>query len=204
MKNINLVILFSGNGSNMENLISHLNEQEFFIKNTQEKAKIHIACAITNNPNAYGISRCESLGINCEILSHKEFDSREKFDEALLEVIAKYQPDAVILAGFMRILSPVFTSAVKSINIHPSLLPKYKGANAIKDTYESDDEFGGVSVHWVNEVLDGGEIILQDYIPKVTGESLEEFENRIHQLEYRLYPAAILKALNLTQVIKNG
>lgn len=204
MKNINLVILFSGNGSNMENLISHLNHQEFFIQNTQERAKIHIVCAITNNPNAYGISRCESLGINCEILSHKEFDSREKFDEALLELITKYRPDAVILAGFMRILSPVFTTAIKSINIHPSLLPKHKGANAIKDTYESDDEFGGVSVHWVNEMLDGGEIILQDYIPKITGESLEEFENRIHQLEYRLYPAAILKALNLTQAIKNG
>ncbi|MDO7253557.1 phosphoribosylglycinamide formyltransferase [Helicobacter cappadocius] len=204
MKNINLVILFSGNGSNMENLINSLHSQEYFLKDTQEKAKIQISCAVTNNPNAYGISRCEALGINCEILPHKDFDCREDFDVALIDLLKNYQPDAVILAGFMRILSPIFTSTIRSINIHPSLLPKHKGSNAIKDTYESDDEFGGVSVHWVNEILDGGEIILQDYIPKIAGESLEEFENRIHQLEYALYPNAILKALNLTQVIKNG
>ncbi|PAF53546.1 phosphoribosylglycinamide formyltransferase [Helicobacter sp. 13S00482-2] len=186
----------------MENLIEYFNHNEFLSEDAKEKVGIQISCAVTNNPNAYGISRCEALGVNCEILPHKEFDSREKFDEALLTLLKKYNPDAVILAGFMRILSPVFTSVIKSINIHPSLLPKYKGANAIKETYESGDEFGGVSVHWVSDILDGGEIILQDYIPKIAGESLEAFEDRIHKLEHNLYPTAILKALNLTRVIK--
>ncbi|WP_095332168.1 phosphoribosylglycinamide formyltransferase [Helicobacter sp. 11S02596-1] len=167
----------------------------------KEKIIINIPACITNNPNAYGIKRCKDLGIACEILSHKEFATKEAFESALVACIQKYHPDLTILAGFMRILSPIFTDTIPSINIHPSLLPKHKGANAIKDTYLSDDKEAGVSVHWVNEILDGGEIITQRAIPKIAGESLQDFENRIHQLEYTLYPQAILEALNLSSAV---
>ncbi|PAF42331.1 phosphoribosylglycinamide formyltransferase [Helicobacter sp. 11S03491-1] len=191
----------------MQNIVETLRNKVFFNNlDLENKDEIEIAFpfCITNNPNAYGISRCKELGIECKVLSHKDFSGREEFDRALLKLIAGTQVELVILSGFMRVLSPIFTSNLKSINIHPSLLPKYKGIKAIQESYQSDDNHGGVSVHWVNDVLDGGEIILQDCIPKISGESLEGFQKRIHHLEYKLYPKAILKALNLTQSNTHG
>ncbi|PAF48766.1 phosphoribosylglycinamide formyltransferase [Helicobacter sp. 12S02232-10] len=187
----------------MQNIIQSFHNKEF-VQDSKKNVITNITSCVSNNPDAYGVFRCRELGIKCEILPHKDFKNREEFDKALLGLVQRYSPDLVILAGFMRILTPVFTSQIKCINIHPSLLPQHKGANAIKDTYDSDDEQGGVSVHWVNDVLDGGEIILQDSIPKISGESFESFEKRIHSLEYSLYPQAILQVLNLTSVIKNG
>lgn len=200
MEIINLVILFSGNGSNMENLVHKLHDKEFAsLSFPDKKYLLQVSACITNNPLAYGIKRCENLGIKCEIMSHKDFNKREDFDNSLCKLVLTYQPKLCILAGFMRILSDKFTSYINAINIHPSLLPKFKGANAIEESYYSQEINGGVSVHYVNEFLDGGEIILQESIKKIKNESLSDFEERIHHLEYEIYPKAILKVLKLKE-----
>ncbi len=175
-----IVILFSGNGTNLENIIQKLHQKELLV-----------AAAITNNPAAKGIERAKKYGIPVEVIDHRKFKSREAFDRALVESIQKYGPHLVVLAGFMRILTPVFTSKIQNaINIHPSLLPLFKGARAIERSFASDMKMAGVTVHWVSEELDGGQIIDQACFHK-EDESLEEFEAKIHALEYELYPKVI-------------
>ncbi len=179
-----ILILFSGNGTNLENIIQKLHQKELLV-----------AAAITNNPAAKGIERAKKHGIPVEVLDHREFESREAFDHALVERIEKYSPDLVVLAGFMRILTPVFTSKIKNaINIHPSLLPLFKGARAIERSFASDMKVAGVTVHWVSEELDSGQIIDQACFHR-EDEDLEEFEARIHALEYELYPRVIQSIL---------
>jgi len=169
----------------MENIIKKLHPH-----------KIFVVAVITNNPKARGIAKAKALGINTVILNHKEFDSREKFDEKLVEIITGFDVDLTILAGFMRILTPIFTSRIKAINIHPSLLPAFKGANALKRSYESDQAKVGVSTHFVTDELDGGKIIMQKSFDK-SGMSFEEFEKKIHECEHEIYPLSVLKALDL-------
>jgi len=176
-----VVILFSGNGSNLENIAKKV-----------PYIKIR---AITNNPKAYGIKRCKRLGIPVSVIDHREFLSREDFDKALVKEILKQKPNLVVLAGFMRILTPIFTQTIKNaINIHPSLLPLFKGARAIERSFASDMKVVGVTVHRVTKELDGGEILDQACFHR-EGESLEEFEAKIHKLEYELYPKVIQKLL---------
>ena len=194
---IQCAILFSGNGSNMQNLIESLHNKHFIHTQTHKDCKLHIALTLCNNTNAHGITRAKNLNIPCAVLPHRDFSSREEFDKQMIATLQTYKIEYVILAGFMRILTPIFTNTFRTINIHPSFLPEHKGANAIKDSFYAKQSYGGVSVHWVNEELDGGEIILQEKIEKIQGESLEGFESRIHALEYTLYPKAILKALHL-------
>ena len=196
---IRCAILFSGNGSNMQHLIESLHHKRFKStqENTTQECKIDITLTLCNNPSAYGITRTKNLGIPCEILSHKNFATREDFDKAMIHILHIHKIRYVFLAGFMRILTPYFTQSFSIINIHPSFLPEHKGAHAIKDSFYSSASYGGVSVHWVNEELDGGEIILQEKVAKLPNESLEDFEYRIHECEYNLYPRAILSALNL-------
>ncbi len=184
-----LVILFSGEGTNLENLIKKLHKKEF------DGFKIEIVGAITNNPNANGIKRAKKYGIEVKIINHKDFKTREDFDKELVKEIEKLQPDLTILAGFMRILTPIFTKNVKAINIHPSLLPLFKGAKAIEESFHSDMKVGGVSVHFVTDELDSGKIIDQECFKKEQGMSLKEFENKIHQIEYEIFPKAVLMVL---------
>lgn len=191
MKMINLAILFSGNGSNLENLYKRLNDK---IHNDK---MIHFPIAISSKKNAYGIKRCENLGLKCEVLDYNEH--KLGYDMKLMELLKGYKIDLVILAGFMRILGAEICANFKILNIHPSILPLFKGANAIRQSYESYMKIAGVSVHYVNEELDGGEIIAQDIIHKIKDESLESFEDRIHALEYEIYPKAILEVLDCTR-----
>lgn len=177
-----IIILFSGRGSNMMNIIDNVDG-------------IEVACVITNKKDAEGIKKVEPLGIPVHIIENSHYDSRESFDQELVNTINAYKPDLVVLAGFMRILTPVFTSAVRSINLHPSMLPLFKGAKAIEMSYEDPSKPAGVSVHFVNEELDGGEIILQKELTRIEGESFDSFKNRIHLLEYELLPAAITQLL---------
>lgn len=194
-RNINIALLFSGNGSNLENIVRYFRQDS--VKRELESLKINadFALAICNKKEAFGITRCQNLGLECEILSHRDFATRLEFDNALLDILRKREIDLVILAGFMRILGEEIVSQIRAINIHPSFLPLHKGANAIKDSYLSSEDFGGVSVHWVSKELDSGEIILQEKLPKIKGESMEDFEKRIHALEYTIYPKAIISAL---------
>ena len=110
-----------------------------------------------------------------------------------MSILQQYSLDLCVLAGFMRILTPIFTQAVQAVNIHPSLLPLFKGANGIKESFESQMKLGGVSVHWVSDELDGGEIIAQGVVEK--DKDLENYESKIHKLEHYLYPLAVLEAL---------
>ena len=176
-----IVVLFSGEGKNLHNIIDQLHNKE-----------CEVVCAITNRADAKGL---QNLHVRSEILEHTNFSSREDYDDALVKLIQTYETDLVVLAGFMRILTPIFTQNIKAINLHPSLLPKYKGANAIEDSFYSDDNEGGISVHWVSEELDGGEVIEQKSFTKAKDETLESFTCKIKELEYELLPQAILKIL---------
>ena len=178
-----LVILFSGEGSNLENLICRF----------QNDAAIH---AVTNRPNAGGIARAKQYGIDVTVIDHTRFESREAFDAELRDTVRGHEPDLVVMAGFMRILTPVFTSAVRAINLHPSLLPLFKGGRAIEESFASSEPRGGVSVHWVTHELDGGTVIAQEAFDKEPGETLESFTEKIRAIEHDLLPktvAALLK-----------
>ena len=179
-----IVILFSGEGTNMVNLIGRL-----------QGKTCHVAAAITNRPEAPGIAKARELGVNVEVIDHTLFDSREAFDAALAEKVRAHAPDLVVLAGFMRILTPVFTSAVRAINLHPSLLPKFKGASAVERNFESGDPEGGVTVHWVSDELDGGAVIMQEGFAKAPEETLESFRESIRRIEHDLLPRAVCHLL---------
>jgi len=179
-----IVALFSGEGTNLANLIEKIHTKHALI-----------TCAITNNPNAGGIAKAQKAGIPIEILDHRPYDSREAYDTALIEAIRHYTPDLVVLCGFMRILTPIFTTNIRAINLHPSLLPAFKGARAIERCFESDESMGGVSIHWVSDELDGGEIILQKSFTKNSFDTLEEFTAKIHEIEYEILPQSIIKLL---------
>jgi len=175
-----IVILFSGEGTNLVNLID-----------TLHGSACEVTAAITNRADAGGIAKARARGIPVEIIDHLGFDSREAFDAALVGAIERHCPDLTVLAGFMRILTPVFTDRVRSINLHPSLLPLFKGARAIERSFESDEPCGGVSVHWVSSELDGGDVILQESVPKTPGDTLERFTEKIRALEHELLPRSV-------------
>jgi phosphoribosylglycinamide formyltransferase-1 len=123
------------------------------------------------------------------------YANREEYDTVLVQLIQKHSPDLVVLAGFMRILTPIFTNSVRSINLHPSLLPAFKGSKAIERSFQSDETVCGVTVHWVNDELDGGDIILQKSFTKDLNDTLEEFSAKIRQLEYEILPQSIIHLL---------
>ncbi len=183
---VKLAVLFSGSGTNLENLCQKLHNKTIG-SNTYE-----IALCLCNNPCAKGIERAAKFGLKSVIINHKDFKSREEFDAKLVQEFKKSGANLAVLAGFMRVLSPVFTKQVKAINLHPSLLPLFKGAHAIKESFESDMKVAGVSVHFVNEKLDGGKIIAQKAFEKSADMSFESFEKKIHALEYEILPEAII------------
>ena len=188
-----IAILFSGNGSNLEAILDKLHGKIF------NGIKIEVALTLTNKAGCGGIEKAARFGLKSVVLEHTKFNSREEFDAALVEEIEKYDIDLVVLAGFMRILTTVFTNKIKAINLHPSLLPLFKGANAIKDSFQSDMKVGGVSVHWVSAELDGGKIIAQKAFEKEKGMSLADFERKIHALEHEILPQTIVEILTSNQ-----
>ena len=185
-----IAILFSGTGSNLENLLETLHQKTF------EHAHNEVVTTICNRPQAKGIEKSRRFGIEPIILDHTRYESREAFDKALVESIQKSGAELTVLAGFMRVLTPHFTQNIKAINLHPSLLPLFKGGNAIKESYESSMKVGGISVHFVSEELDGGAIIAQRCFQKSEGMSMEAFESKIHTLEHELLPQTIINLLN--------
>lgn len=180
-----IIILFSGDGFNAKNIVDLLHNK-----------KCTVVCAITNNPKAKGIEKLNLLGIKTEIINHLSFSTRESFDKELVKLINSYNPDLVVLSGFMRILSEVFTSNIKAINLHPSLLPKYKGAKAIERSFAGESDRCGVSVHWVNSELDSGDIILQQELIRNKWDTFDNFRKKIKEIEFEIMPKAIIKALS--------
>lgn len=183
-----IAILFSGSGSNMEAIIKKLHGKRF------KGTKIEVALLICNNPNALGIKRAKKLGLETMVIDHRGFASRDEFDSKLVEAIKGANVDLTVLAGFMRVLGAGFCQQVRAINLHPSILPLFKGAHAIKESYESDMQLGGISIHWVSSELDGGKIIAQKSFER-KNRSLEKWESKIHSLEHKLLPKTIKKLL---------
>lgn len=184
----NIAILFSGSGSNLQAILEQVHGKVF------KGVRINVALLICNNPDAKGIKRAKKFGLDTVVIDHRDYPTREKFDQALVYEIKKHDIDLSVLAGFMRILTPVFTDNIKAINLHPSLLPLFKGANAIDESYNSDMKVGGVSIHWVSSDLDAGEIIAQKSFPR-KNRSKEQWERKIHKIEHKLLPKTIIKLL---------
>ncbi|MDL0088806.1 phosphoribosylglycinamide formyltransferase [Campylobacter gastrosuis] len=184
-----IAVLFSGSGSNLEAILSKIHGKIF------NGVKLEVAVTICNKSGVYGIERAKKYGLETIIIENKNFATREEFDTALVNKIKKHGVDLVVLAGFMRILTPVFTSQIRAINLHPSLLPLFKGAHAIKESFESDMKVGGVSVHWVSEELDGGKIIAQRAFEREKDMSLEAWEAKIHAIEHEILPETIVEIL---------
>ena len=179
----NVVVLISGSGSNLQALID-------------SQADGNPACiraVIANRANAFGLIRAQGAGIPTAVLDHKAFGSREAFDAALMEMIDGYAPDLVILAGFMRILTPGFVRHYQGrlLNIHPSLLPKYKGLDTHRRALEAGDREHGCSVHFVTEELDGGPVAIQAALAVTPGENVDELTQRVHTAEHQIYPLAM-------------
>ena len=184
-----IVILFSGEGGNLEVLIKKLHKKSF------ADLEVEVLAAITNNPKANGIKKAQKLGIKVIVLDHKKHENREAYDLELVDAIKSLGADLSVFAGFMRIVTRHFTHNIKSINIHPSLLPAYRGADALKRSFEGKEKVAGVTSHFVVEELDAGEIILQKSFEK-EGLSFEEYKKKIHECEYEIYYRSVLKALS--------
>lgn len=183
-KPYSIVILISGNGSNLQAIIDQI---------TNKKNNTTISAVISNRPDAYGLERAKKAGIPTESLNHKQFDSREAFDQQLAKRIDQYQPDLVVLSGFMRILSDGFVKKYqgKLINIHPSLLPAYKGLHTHKRALEDKVTEHGASVHFVIPELDAGSVIIHGIVPVKANDDEESLRKRVHQVEHLIYPMAI-------------
>lgn len=179
-----VVILISGSGSNMVNLVEHCQAGEI---------NADVVAVISNRSDAAGLAKAQALGVPTEHLSHRDFATREAYDEKLTALVAGFEPDLVVLAGFMRILTPVFVQAFSDrlLNIHPSLLPKYKGIQTHQRALDAGDKEHGVSVHFVTEELDGGPVVLQAKVPVFAGDTVDDLQARVHQQEYRIYPLVV-------------
>ena len=182
-KHKKIAVLFSGRGSNFAHIVNTLHQKE-----------CDVVVALTNNPDAEGIKIAKEAGIPLEIIDSKAYESREAFDSVVVERLAKYNPELTVLAGFMRILTPIFTEQIKSINLHPSLLPRHKGLNAIERSYEDEHSHGGVSVHYVTPELDAGEVILQKEVAK-DGLDFETFDTKVRSVEKEALAEAIKQVL---------
>ena len=183
-----IAVLFSGSGSNLQSILDKLHGKSF------GDMKIEVVLTLTNKPNAYGIQRAEKFGLTSVVIDNKNFVSREEFDKKVVEEIKKSGAELTVLAGFMRILTPVFCDSVKAINLHPSILPLFKGAHAIDESFDSDMQVGGVSVHWVSAELDGGKIIAQQTFQR-ENKTRDEWEAKIHEIEHELLPKTIVEIL---------
>jgi phosphoribosylglycinamide formyltransferase-1 len=180
----NVVVLISGSGSNLQALIDSI---------AHDGNPARIVAVISNRADAYGLQRAQDAGIDTQVLDHKQFDGREAFDAALVEAIDAFDPQLVVLAGFMRILTPGFVRhyAGRLLNIHPSLLPKYKGLHTHQRALEAGDREHGCSVHFVTEELDGGPLVVQAVIPVQSDDSPESLAQRVHIQEHLIYPLAV-------------
>ncbi len=178
-----LAILISGRGSNMQAFIDACADGELDAK---------IAVVVSNNPDAAGLTRAQQAGIPSRTVNHRDYDSREEFDAALVEVLHEYQPDLVLLAGFMRILTPVFISPFygRLFNIHPSLLPRYPGLNTHQRALDAGDSEAGVTVHFVTPELDGGPPVIQARVPVLPDDNADTLARRVLGLEHEIYPIA--------------
>ncbi|MDC3057796.1 phosphoribosylglycinamide formyltransferase [Litorivicinus sp.] len=180
-----VVCLISGDGSNLQALI------DWQLKGLLGDAEI--VGVVSNKVKAFGLECAKRANIATTVLPHQRYPDRYEFDRALMSVIDDYEADLIVLAGFMRILTAQFVNyyANRLVNIHPSLLPKYKGLNTHRRAIEAGDSIAGATVHWVTEELDSGGIIRQVEVPIYAHDSEETLRQRVLEAEHSLYPAVI-------------
>ena len=184
----NIVILISGRGSNFEAILERSRAERW-----AETIGADIRAVISNRPEAKGLVTARNNGIEAVALDHKTFASREEFDKALGDLVASYEPDLVVLAGFMRVLTPVFTDRFEGrmLNIHPALLPLFPGLHTHERAIEVGCRVHGSTVHFVSSVLDGGAIIGQAVVPVLPTDTPDTLADRGLVLEHKLYPAVV-------------
>ena len=197
-----LVVLISGSGSNLQAIIDQ----------AAAGLAVEIRAVVSNRPGVRGLERAEAAGIATRVLDHKAFPDRESYDLALADLLDEFQPQLVILAGFMRILSPLFIQRFRGrmLNIHPSLLPKYRGLHTHQRALDAGDSEHGASVHYVTEELDGGPLILQARVAIEPEDNAVRLAERVLAKEHIIFPMVIRwiaeGRLTLTEgrVIKDG
>ena len=189
----NIVILISGGGSNMAAIVRAAEQQHW-----QQHYGARVVAVVSNKPSAKGLDFARAQGIATEVLEHQPFPSREAFDAELVRVIDRHAPTLVVLAGFMRILTPGFVNhyAGRLVNIHPSLLPAFPGLHTHQRAIEAGCKFAGASVHLVTADLDAGPIIDQAIVPILPGDDADALAARALTQEHLLYPRAIAQWLS--------
>ncbi len=188
----NIVILISGGGSNMAAIVRASQQQ-----NWAKQYNARVSAVVSNKAEAKGLVFARDNGIATEVLDHKQFDSREAFDAELAQVIDRHAPDLVVLAGFMRILTPGFVAHYEGrlINIHPSLLPAFTGLHTHQRAIDAGCKFAGCTVHRVTAELDVGPILEQAVVPVLQGDTAELLAARVLVQEHIIYPQAVLNLI---------
>ena len=181
MSKKNVAVFVSGAGTNLQSIIDAGIEAA------------NIAVVLSNKPDAYALERALNHAIPVEVVDHKEFDTREAFEAELIERLKKYNIDLIVLAGFMRILTSYFVSNYrqKIINLHPALLPSFPGMHSAKQAIEYGVKFTGVTVHFVDDGVDTGPIILQSVVPVEDNDTEDTLLEKIHAEEHRVFPEAV-------------
>lgn len=184
VKALRVVVLISGSGSNLQALIDGVATGDL---------PVEIAAVISNRPDVFGLTRAEQAKIATAVLDHKGFSNREAFDQELMRVIDAHSPDLVVLAGFMRILTPEFTQHYlgRMLNIHPSLLPKFQGLHTHQRAIDAGESQHGVTVHFVTAELDGGPTIVQAVVPVLASDDAALLAKRVQRQEHVIYPLAV-------------
>lgn len=185
---IPVAVLISGNGSNLQALIDASRHKDY---------PAEITLVISNKADAYGLARARAAGIACAVVDHTLYENREAFDAALHAALLQSGVQFVCLAGFMRVLSEGFVAQWhgRMVNIHPSLLPKFKGLNTHARALAAGETTHGCSLHWVSAEVDEGAIIAQKSLPIAPEDTAQTLQQRVHQLEHQLYPEALARIL---------
>lgn len=194
---LKIAVLISGSGSNLQAIMDAI---------TSGVLKAEICGVLSNRADAYGLVRAQQRHIPTALIAHGDFPDREAFDRAMQARIDAWQPDVVVLAGFMRILTPGFVQhyAGRLLNIHPSLLPKYKGLHTHRRALEAGDAEHGCSVHFVTAELDGGPVVAQAVVPVKAGDTETELAQRVHKSEHCLYPQVLVWMAEGSLQFRNG
>ena len=176
------IILISGNGSNLQSIIDNA-----------DRIDLQISCVISNNKNSFGLKRAQSAKIQTYIVDPKLFNSKDAFDSELIRIINQQEVELIILAGYMRILTPLFISHYygKILNIHPSLLPKFPGLNTHQNAIDASEKIHGVTVHFVTEKIDAGPIIFQQAVNIENSDTVETLSAKVLKVEHAIYPNVI-------------
>ena len=181
---MNIVVLISGSGSNLQAILDACR---------QGRVAGKVRGVLSNKADAYGLERARQAGVPVALVSHQEYPDRASFDRVMMSRIDGWEPDVVVLAGFMRILTPEFVQHFEGrlLNIHPSLLPLYKGLHTHRRVLAAGDRLHGCSVHYVNAELDGGPVVAQAVIRVQANDNEQTLSERVHKQEHRLYPLVL-------------